>query len=50
MGHAWVAKDDHLNRVDMNVKIIFGITDKFVCFVALRPSQQLWSLQDCQFT
>ena len=22
----------------------------FVCFVALRPSQQLWSLRDCQFT
>ena len=22
----------------------------FVCFVALHPSQQLWSLQDDQFT
>ena len=34
-------------RVPTAVPLIFFV---FVCFVALRPSQQLWSLRDSQFT
>ena len=35
---------------ETSVYSIFCIVCLIVCFVALRPSQQLWSLRDGQFT